>query len=99
MACDNSGGTSDSARVDGSVWEGCALWLRSIHSRYDAERLNGHGPAQASIVWFSERCLVLARCRSVASEFLAAPTLTKTFSSSTMRDWAFLLQMPAFRST
>ena len=74
------------------------VWLHGIHSGYYVERLDGQwywsrehslGQRNAACNW--------RRCRSVAFQIPAAPTLSDNLARSTTRDWASLLQIPAFR--
>ena len=75
------------------------VWLHCIHSGDHVERLDGQrywsgkhslGQRNAACNW--------RRCRSVASQrFRRHPTLSDNLARSTTRDWASLLQIPAFR--
>jgi PPP family 3-phenylpropionic acid transporter len=68
-------------------------WLRCVHSWYDAERLD------SKWYWSGEHSLVQrnAACYWRRPKIPAAPTLSNHLSGSTTRDWASLLQIPAFR--
>ena len=56
------------------------------------------GTGLASIVWFSGTLLGIGGAAALLlPKISAAPTLTKNLARSTTRDWASLLQIPAFR--